>query len=166
MTDTTPRHALPLIQPGQAQKELSHNEALTLIDLIAQPSVVAVGLDTPPADPAPGQCWIVGAAPTDAWSGHGGALAGWTGGGWRFAAPVPGMIVRTGDDSGFVRWNGADWVSGQLVGSALVLDGDQVVGARAAAIPDPAGGASVDSQARATLGAVLAVLRGHGLIAT
>lgn len=32
MTDTSARFALPLILPGQAQKEIFHNEALALLD--------------------------------------------------------------------------------------------------------------------------------------
>ena len=74
MTDeTSVRTGLPLLQPGQAQKEMVHNEALALIDLLLQPSVVTVGLNVPPAAPARGACWIVGAAPTGDW---GGACAG------------------------------------------------------------------------------------------
>jgi len=70
MTDeTSVRTGLPLLQPGQAQKEMVHNEALALIDLLLQPSVVTVGLNVPPATPAPGACWIVGAAPTGDWGG-------------------------------------------------------------------------------------------------
>lgn len=33
---TTVRLSLPLLQVGQAQKELSHNEALTLLDFAVQ----------------------------------------------------------------------------------------------------------------------------------
>ncbi|MEG8028176.1 DUF2793 domain-containing protein [Sphingomonas aerolata] len=70
MTDeTSARTGLPLLQPGQAQKEMGHNEALALIDLLLQPTVVTVGLNVPPAAPAPGACWIVGAAPTGDWGG-------------------------------------------------------------------------------------------------
>ena len=43
MADTSARLNLPLLAPGQAQKELYHNEALTLIDLAVQASVVTVG---------------------------------------------------------------------------------------------------------------------------
>ncbi|HLZ79899.1 MAG TPA: hypothetical protein VKQ09_11235 [Sphingomonas sp.] len=39
MSDATTRFALPLIAPGQAQKELFHNEALARVDALLQPSV-------------------------------------------------------------------------------------------------------------------------------
>lgn len=51
-----------------------------------------------------------------------------------------------------------------LLGSALLLEGLQVVGARRSAIPWPAGGATVDSEARTALEEVLNALREHGLI--
>jgi hypothetical protein len=40
-----------------------------------------------------------------------------------------------------------------------------VVGARAAAVEDPSGGATVDTEARAAITAMLERLREHGLIA-
>ena len=52
MTDPqTDRFALPLLQPGQAQKEMFHNEALAALDLLIQPAVEAVGVNTPPTAP-------------------------------------------------------------------------------------------------------------------
>ena len=165
MNEATPRHALPLIQPGQAQKELAHNEALALLDMIAQPAVVAVATNTPPVAPQPGQCWVVGTSPTGAWSGHADALAGWTTGGWRFAVPGPGMTVWTGGAAGFARWDGGEWRTGVLTGSTLKLGGQQVVGSQGAAIADPMGGTTIDSEARATVAQILAALRHHGLIA-
>lgn len=62
MSDTSARLGLPLLQPGQAQKELSHNEALIVLEMLVQPCVEALGLETPPSDPEPGQCWVVGSA--------------------------------------------------------------------------------------------------------
>lgn len=166
MTESTARFALPLIAAGQAQKEVTHNEALAALDLIAHPAVTGVGVNTPPADPAPGACWIVGAAPTGAWTGHADALAGWTAGGWRFAAAREGMTAWTGGANGFVQFTGGTWSAGALSGATLTLGGDQVVGARRPAIADPAGGAMADAEARAALVAALVALRGHGLIAT
>ncbi len=85
--DTTSRLALPLLQPGQAQKETTHNEALTLLDLAVQASVLAVGTNVPPVAPTVGNGWIIGVAPTGAWTGQARAIAGWTSGGWRFLVP-------------------------------------------------------------------------------
>ena len=164
MTETSARLALPLLVPGQAQKELFHNEALALVDMAVQASVVAVGLASPPDAPAPGQCWIVGAAPTGAWNGHADALAGWTAGGWRFLAPIVGMAVWDAGAGRVARWTGDAWASGTLAGARLLVDGVQVVGARRAAIAAPAGGGTVDVEARAAVTAILAALAGHGLI--
>ena len=50
-------------------------------------------------------------------------------------------------------------------GSALNIGGQQVVGARGAAIAAPAGGTAVDVEGRAAISAILAALRSHGLIA-
>ncbi len=166
MADVTDRLALPLLAAGQAQKEVFHNEALLLLDLVAGAGVEAVGPNTPPASPTPGQAWVVGPAPTDDWAGHGQALAGRTAGGWRFVAPREGLAVWSAADGAVARFHSGAWEVGNLRGHAVLIDGNKVVGARAAAIADPSGGATVDSEARAAIGAVLAALRGHGLIAS
>ena len=70
-----------------------------------------------------------------------------------------------GDGCWAVRAGGA-WRLGVLSGARVEVGGVQVVGARAAAIAPPAGGGVVDAEARAALAAVLAALRGHGLVAT
>ena len=164
--DDSPRWALPMLQAGQAQKELSHNEALVRLDAIVQASVSAVGLDTPPADPAPGQSWITGDAPSGAWSGQARALASWTTGGWRFVAPREGMAVWNGAQACVVRYRDAAWRSGELRGAQVVIDGTVVLRQRQPAIAAPTGGATVDIEARQALSAILAMLRSHGLIDT
>ena len=163
--ERSPRLALPLLQPGQAQKEQDHNEALARLDLAVQPAVQAVALDTPPATPGEGQGWIVGAAPSGDWSGRAGMLAGWSAGGWRYIAPVEGMVAWSLADRLLLRFDAGQWRAGEARATRLIVDGEQVVGARRAAIPDPAGGATVDGEARSALLQVLAALRGHGLIA-
>jgi hypothetical protein len=162
--DTSARFSLPLLRAGQAQKEMSHNEALTVLDLLVQGSVVAAGVNTPPADPAPGECWIVGAAPTGAWNGQAGVLAGWTGGGWRFVAAVEGMALWSAGDRAFALYSAGDWLVGEIRGTKLVVDGDTVVRARQPAIADPAGGSVADAESRTAVIAILTALRTHGLI--
>lgn len=164
MAETSARLAMPLLVPGQAQKELFHNEALAIVDMALQASVVAVALDTPPATPEVGQCWIVGPHPVDAWAGQEGALAGWTAGGWRFVAPVEGMAVWDGAAGQVARRSGGQWIAGILTGTGVVVDGRQVVGARQPGITLADGGATSDDQARAAIAAILAALRTHGLI--
>lgn len=44
------------------------------------------------------------------------------------------------------------------------VGGDQVIGARQAAIGDPVDGAVVDAEARVAIRSILSALRAHGLI--
>ena len=162
----TARWGLPLLAAGQAQKEMTVNEGLARLDLLAQADVVAVGLDTPPDAPAEGQAWIVGGAPTGRWTGQAHALAGWTAGGWRFLAPREGLAVWSAADGCFANYAAGAWRLGRLSGARLEIDGVQVVGGQVAAISGPVGGAVTDVEARAALTAVLQALRAHGLIAS
>lgn len=164
MADTTPRFALPFILPGQAQKELFHNEALTRIDLVLHPAVEGSPAADPPSSPAIGQCWIVAASGTGDWQGHDGQLAMWSEGGWRFAAPAPGMIAWNKAAGLPLLWNGSQWKDGTLYCAGLAVNGQQVVGERQPGIPTPSGGTIIDAEARAAVGALIATLMSHGLI--
>ncbi len=164
--EDTARLALPLLAAGQAQKELWHNEALALLDIAVQAAVEEIGGDTPPAAPQPGQCWIVGPAPTGAWTGHAGAIAGWTAGGWRFVAARAGLRARHLPSGEEVAHDGGGWRRGEMAAARLLVDGVQVVGARGAAIAVPGGGAIIDVECRAAMEAVLISLRKHGLTAS
>ena len=165
MSDTTPRFGLPLLAAGQAQKELFHNEALTLLDALAQTVVQTLGDNAPPAAPIEGQGWIVGTAPGDAWTGHPGAIALWTAGGWRFVAAPDGMAVWVSGLGLPARRSAGAWSVGILPAAGIVIGGVQVVGPQRGAIAGPSGGTTVDTAARATIGSILTALRAHGLIA-
>ncbi|PKP96983.1 MAG: hypothetical protein CVT74_15460 [Alphaproteobacteria bacterium HGW-Alphaproteobacteria-13] len=147
MTDTpvTPRLALPLLAPAQAQKEMYHNEALTLIDALVQLCVESGPAATPPSTPVEGQCWIVAGGATGAWSGQGGAIALWTGGGWRFAAPRGGMRAVRLSDGAILRFDGGVW-------------------AGPATVAAPSGGTVIDTQARTAIAALISLLAAHGIL--
>jgi hypothetical protein len=164
MTETSARFALPLILPGQAQKEAFHNEALTRLDAALHACVGEGPLADPPADPEAGQSWLVGAAATGAWAGREGALANWTAGGWRFVSPVPGMLVWNIELGCWLHWSGSAWSDGSLPAAALVIGGEQVVGPRLPDVPSPSGGTTIDAEARAAVDAIVATLKSHGLI--
>lgn len=147
MTDMliTPRFALPLLAVAQAQKEVTHNEALTLLDALIHAAVEAGPLAAPPANPAVGQCWIVDAAATGAWAGEGNAIAIWTAGGWRFAPPRPGVQATRLADGVRMRFDGSAWTAPATIGT-------------------PAGGAIVDSEARSAIAALILNLTAQGLL--
>jgi len=166
MTDDTVRFGLPQIATGQAQKEVTHNEALARIDMLLHPVVETMALAVPPADPAAGRGWIVAAGGSGAWAGRAGQLAVWTDGGWRFATPVAGMLAWVTDSGVHARWTGETWALGHWPVAALVVGGRPVVGAQQPAIATPAGGETVDIQARSAISALLGALRNHGLITT
>ena len=166
MGEMSARLAMPLLVAGQAQKEVYHNEALTIVDIVLGGAVEDHLVADPPGSPLEGQCWIVAAAPTGDWAGRAGQVAGWTAGSWRFVLPRTGMAFWHIPEGCLVRYDGTAWQVGRVTGARLLIDGTQVIGTQQAAITDPAGGATVDAQCRAALEQVLAALRSHGLIAS
>lgn len=160
----SPRLALPFLSAGQAQKEFWHNEALQTLDIVVAAAAEDGPIDTPPPSPAPGACYIVGPAPTGAWIGNPLALAGYSSGGWRYVAPTDGMIVYLKSQGFWANFRNGGWEIGLLRGSSVVIGDQQVIGARAAAIPSATGGTVVDSEARATIDLILDAMRQHGLI--
>lgn len=138
---TTPRHALPLLFAGQAQKEFFVNECMALLDAMVHPFVEAE-VSSPPGEPGPGQCWLVGPIPAGEFAGHGGSIACWDGSSWVFAAPREGMVVRVRSDGSRVC-STTGWL-------------------RVAAPATPTGGAVVDQQARDAIATVISRLTAWG----
>jgi hypothetical protein len=159
----TARFALPLLLPGQAQKELHHNEALAAIDALLHSAIEGAAAD-PPADPEPGEAWIVAAGATGAWADETDSLATWTDGGWRFLTPVAGMTAWDKGAGSWSHWSGSGWVHGGWPVGALIVAGDQVVGPRQPDVPSPSGGTTIDVEARAAIDLLIVTLKSHGLI--
>lgn len=162
--ETSARLGLPLLFAGQALKELFHNQALAMLDMLVQPVVESAGGNSPPPAPEAGQCWIVGATPTGAWADRAHAIAGWSNG-WLFAAPAAGWSVHARDRGYAMRFDGSLWQDDAVRPTGLHVGGVRVVSAQQGAIAAPAGGGTIDTQARAAIDAILAALRGHGLVA-
>lgn len=161
----TDRLGLPLLAAGQAQKEITHNEALTILDLAIALTVERDDLSTPPPSPGAGLCWIVAAGGSGDWLEKDGQIAGWTQAGWRFLAPRAGMRTWHGGHGHVVRFDGENWVSESVRVDGFYVGGQRVIGARGGAIPDASGGTIQDVEARSSINLALAALREHGLIA-
>jgi hypothetical protein len=164
--ESTERLSLPMLIPGQSQKEVFHNEALQLLDIVVAAAVEEPPSDDPPALPTPGTCYLVGPSPNGPWSQHADHIAAFSNAGWRFVAPTPGLAAFVKSAGTFAVYRQATWDVGTLSGSRVVVDGAQVIGPRGGAIASPNGGTTVDAEARATLDQILTTLRTHGLIAS
>jgi hypothetical protein len=162
----TPRYQLPLLAAGQAQKEITHNEALVALDALLGLAVQSRGLAVPPASLVTGAAWLVADSASGAWAAQDGQIAVWTGGGWRFHTPVLGQCLYVLDEARMLVRAGTGWHEGGWPVGALHVNGLQVIGARRPAIANPAAGSVVDVEARTAIAALLDALRQHGLIAS
>jgi hypothetical protein len=109
MTTETPRVGLPFIAAAQAQKHVTHNEALAELDALIGARFLDRDLATPPASPSDGDAYLVHAAATDDWAGQDGKIAFCLDGGWRFYAPFAGLVALVADESKFIAFDGASW---------------------------------------------------------
>lgn len=116
MSQITPRLALPLIQPAQAQKHVTHNSAIEILDAITQLNVIARDVQTPPVGASEGDSYALGTSPTGDWVGQDGNLAVQTNGGWMFIAPREGWRLWDAQTSEICVFTGTSW---QAVGSDL-----------------------------------------------
>ena len=110
MPNTTARLGLPMIAPSQAQKHVTHNEALQSLDALTQLVLAGLGSETPPAVPGMGDIHALGPAPTGAWAGQGGQLAQWVDPDWHFTPPQEGWRAWDLGAARPVVFDGAAWV--------------------------------------------------------
>lgn len=101
--------SLPYIQQNQAQKHVTHNEALRSLDALVQLAVDALPQSTPPASPPPGMRCIVGAGADGAWAGHDGKLALFDGS-WLFFDPVDGWRAEVPSAGTALVFRSGTWV--------------------------------------------------------
>lgn len=110
MANSTPRLNLPYILQSQAQKEVTHNNALNLLDALTRTVVISMNINTPPTSPATGDCHIIGSSPTGAFSGHAQKIACYSGNGWILISPFKWLeVVNEADDTRYI-FNGTAWV--------------------------------------------------------
>lgn len=115
----TTRFNLPYIAADQAQKHVTHNAALDLLDALLPRAVASASTATAPAAPAEGEAHIVPAGA----SGYGGAAPGdlaiFTGGTWAAIAPQFGWSVPVLDEGRARVFAGAaGWLPGRVAGAA------------------------------------------------
>lgn len=86
---TTSIHlGIPYISTNQSQPDVTHNDALVMIQVLLSAGVWQVGLNTPPGDPENGDAYIVGTSPTDIWVGKENVIAAYYQDQWYY---IPGF---------------------------------------------------------------------------
>lgn len=111
MPELSPSLSLPYLQPAQAQKHVTHNEALRILDAVTQLSVLSTALSVPPGAPNNGDRYLVGPAASGAWTGQENAVAVWAENAWTFFAPGTGWRVDVAATGQTLRFNGISWVA-------------------------------------------------------
>lgn len=110
MADTA-RLLLPTIQASQAQKHVTHNDALRLLDGMVQASVINSTRTAPPASPGAGDCYIVAAGASGVWAGWDGDIALYADGAWYRLVVGEGWRAFDQAQGAVLVRIGASWVS-------------------------------------------------------
>lgn len=128
---TTPNLGIDYLEENQVDAEVMVNEGWNLVDAVAQLSVIDKDVFTPPGSPADGDCYIVAATATGAWTGQEDSIAFYNSG-WRFVPPREGMLAWVQDEDLIYYYDGAAWAELETGGSSGVIlkeEGSTVLGA-------------------------------------
>ncbi len=109
MNNLTYNLGLPYIMPAQAQKHVTHNEALCALDAIVQLSVISRSLSAPPENASDGERFIVGSSASGAWDGKEDHIAVYDMDGWVFLSPQPGWRVWDIETRVLLIWTEQSW---------------------------------------------------------
>lgn len=108
MTNTA-NLALPYILAAQAQKHVTHNEALRALDCIVQLSVLGRVLTSPPVSPDPGSRYIIPPAATGDWTGRENQIAAYQDGTWAYFVPREGWLAWIAGENILVIYSMGSW---------------------------------------------------------
>ncbi len=113
MSEESAKLRIPYLAASQAQKHVTHNEGMTLLDTLVQLSVIDKDLTAPPVSPAEGDCYIVAATGTGAWSGWDNRIARYIDGEWRSYLPGAGSgegwLAYVQDEDTIYVFTGSAW---------------------------------------------------------
>jgi hypothetical protein len=99
MADISAHLLLPFFLAAQAQRHITHNEALRLLDTVVQLSVLDRDLTAPPASPGDRDRYIVASIATGLWAGFDLNVATWVDGIWMRLVPRPGWLAWIADEA-------------------------------------------------------------------
>ena len=101
--------ALPYIAAAQAQKHVTHNEALRILDALVMLAVKDRDLSAPPGALEDGDRYLVKPTGTGAFAGKDDQIAHYRDGAWSFHAPKAGWLCYVADEDAVIAFDGAQW---------------------------------------------------------
>lgn len=110
-SDSTANLALPYLAAAQAQKHVTHNEALRRLDAFVQMVLESVTTPAPPGAPAEGARWFVPAGASGAFAGREGQVAAYEAGAFDFLPLAPGFLAFVKDEGRLALFDGVAWMS-------------------------------------------------------
>ncbi|QND52274.1 DUF2793 domain-containing protein [Phyllobacterium sp. 628] len=108
--DQTPNLKLPYIAPSQAQKHVTHNEAIRVLDTIVHLFVISREVPEPPLEADEGERYIIPSNATGAWASNPKYIAEWQDGGWTFFQPQHGWLAWIVEEACFAVFDGLFWI--------------------------------------------------------
>lgn len=109
MDENTHWLKLPYLAAGQAQKHVTHNEALRMLDAILHIRVEQRDCEVPPSLPQDGQRFALGALTSGAFAGKAGMIAARQDGAWSFHQPHAGWVIFDAAEAELLVHDGAGW---------------------------------------------------------
>jgi len=110
MPDILPNLSLPILQPSQAQKHVTHNAALSILDALVQLTLISGAETTPPAAPTDGMRYAVPTGGALDWAGQSGKIASFENGAWTFYTPSEGWRAYFNDTQSLRIFDGGAWI--------------------------------------------------------
>ena len=133
MSEQSANLALPYIAAAQAQKHVTHNEAIRRLDAFVQLVLESATATAPPVSPAEGARWFVPPAATGAFAGRAGMIAAYEAGAFDFLPVAQGFLAFIRDEGRLALYDGGAWVSplaasaSRAAISAQVLEEDVIL---------------------------------------
>lgn len=109
MSDSTPRLGLPDLPDTPELYADTVADAFWRLDALSDLCLKGQLVNTPPGSPADGDAYLIGGAPTGAWSGYAYKIATCRDGGWQFLTPFDGLRAWAEDSGSFLVYQGGVW---------------------------------------------------------
>ena len=92
MDDQTPNLSLPFIMPSQAQKHVTHNEAIRQLDALSKMGAESRTQTEAPAAPANGAIYLIPADASGVWENRTNSITVFQDGAFVYLSPKEGCV--------------------------------------------------------------------------